>query len=188
MTQTSLKHLHTFEEYLTYDDGTENRYELVDGELLLMPPATDQHEAIITFLLIQLYLEIQRLGLNWQVRPSGTGVRTETRTSRLPDLTVMTSEQRRSMQGKSAILQSPPLLAVEVVSPKSVKQDYKQKKAEYQAKEIPEYWIIDPLTNKVSVLLLVDNSYQTTEFTATERIISLAFPELELTAQQVLQA
>lgn len=188
MTQTSLKHLYTFEEYLTYDDGTENRYELVDGELSLMPPPTGKHEAIITFLLIQLYLEIQHLGLDWQVRPSGTGVRTATRTSRLPDLCVMTAQQRQEIENSSAVLQSPPILAVEVVSPMSVKQDYKQKKAEYQAKKIPEYWIVDPLTNKISVLLLVDNSYQTTEFTATERIISLAFPELELTTQQVLQA
>lgn len=78
MTRTSLKHLDTFEEYLIYDDGTDNRYELVDGELLLMPPATGKHEAIITLLLIRFYLEIQRLGLDWQVRPSGTGVRTTT--------------------------------------------------------------------------------------------------------------
>lgn len=30
----------TFEEYLTYDDGSDNRYELFDGELLCMTPAT----------------------------------------------------------------------------------------------------------------------------------------------------
>lgn len=53
MIQTSPKHLDTFEEYLI----TENRYELVDGELLLMPPATGKHETIITLLLIRFYLE-----------------------------------------------------------------------------------------------------------------------------------
>ena len=64
----------TFEEYLAYDDGTDKRYEFEDGELLEMPPATGLHEAIITFLLIRFYLEIQRLGLPLQVRPSGTEV------------------------------------------------------------------------------------------------------------------
>ncbi len=39
MTQTTkTQKLLTFEEYLTYDDGTDTRYELVDGELVEMPP------------------------------------------------------------------------------------------------------------------------------------------------------
>jgi Uma2 family endonuclease len=37
MVQTATRNL-TFEEYLTCSDGTDNRYELADGELLLMTP------------------------------------------------------------------------------------------------------------------------------------------------------
>lgn len=37
MTSITLQHL-TFEEYFTYNDGTDDRYELVNGELVLMPP------------------------------------------------------------------------------------------------------------------------------------------------------
>lgn len=73
--------LYTFEEYLNYDDGTDIRYELEDGILLEMPPASDSHEAIITFLLLHLYQEIRRVNLNWEVRPSGTGVRTKSKNS-----------------------------------------------------------------------------------------------------------
>jgi len=122
-----VERLYTFEEYLTYDDGTDKRYELEDGVLLEMPPASDLHEAIITFLLIRFYLEIQRLGLDWQVRPGGTGVRTSVKKSRLPDLIVMTEEKRQSIQGKSAVLELPPLLIIEVVSAESVKRDYQKK-------------------------------------------------------------
>ena len=186
MTQTPVKL--SFEEYLTYDDSTENRYELVDAELVLMPPATGKHEAIITLLLIRFYLEIQRLRLDWQVRPSGTGVRTAKGKSRLTDLCVMTAQQKQEIDNSSAILQSPPLLVVEVVSPESVKRDYEQKPTEYAASQIPEYWIVDPLLNKVSVLLLVDGHYETTAFTEQQRIISQTFPELALTAEQVLSA
>jgi Uma2 family endonuclease len=46
--------LYDFGEYLTYDNGTEQRYELENGVLLEMPPASDSYEAIITFLLIHL--------------------------------------------------------------------------------------------------------------------------------------
>jgi Uma2 family endonuclease len=46
MVQTPTKRL-TFEEYLAYDDGTDNRYELVNGDLVLMPPPTGQHADIV---------------------------------------------------------------------------------------------------------------------------------------------
>ena len=40
----------TFEEYLTYSDGTDTRYELVNGELVTMSIGTGQHGEIIDFL------------------------------------------------------------------------------------------------------------------------------------------
>jgi Uma2 family endonuclease len=49
MTQTPVKL--TFEEYLTYDDGTDNRYELEDGVLILITPASPIHKVIINFLM-----------------------------------------------------------------------------------------------------------------------------------------
>jgi Uma2 family endonuclease len=67
MVQTSTKRI-AFEEYLTYDDGTANRYEFCDGALFLMTPPTGEHGAIAGLRLIPLYLEIQRLGLDWRVR------------------------------------------------------------------------------------------------------------------------
>lgn len=56
--------------------------------------------------------------------------------------------------------QTSPLLVVEVVSPDSVKRDYRHKRSEYAALEIPEYWIVDPLESKVSVLLWNDGLYE----------------------------
>lgn len=49
MVQTLAKRI-TFEDYLTYDDGTDNRYELFDGALLLITPPTGEHRAIAGFL------------------------------------------------------------------------------------------------------------------------------------------
>ncbi|MEQ8957682.1 MAG: Uma2 family endonuclease, partial [Coleofasciculus sp. C2-GNP5-27] len=42
MTQTPVKNL-TFEDYLSYDDGTDNIYELVDGKLVMVPLPTADH-------------------------------------------------------------------------------------------------------------------------------------------------
>jgi Uma2 family endonuclease len=60
------------------------------------------------------------------------------------------------MLDQSAVCQTSPLLVVEVVSPNLVKRDYRYKRSEYAALEIPEYWIVDPLESKVSVLLWND--------------------------------
>jgi Uma2 family endonuclease len=54
--------------------------------------------------------------------------------------------------------------------------------------KIPESWIVDWDESKVSVLLLVKGGYQRSEFTESERIISQTFPELTLTAEEVLSA
>lgn len=178
----------TFEEYLTYDDGSENRYELFDGELLCMTPATGQHGAIATFLLIQFYLEVQRLQLDWQVRQGETGVRTTDRRSRLPDVCVMTAEQAQAIQHRSAVLEAPPLLVVEVVSLDSVKRDYRYKRSEYAAMNIPEYWIVNPLEGKVSVLLLNEGFYDVTEFRGRDSVCSQTFPDLALTVERILSA
>jgi Uma2 family endonuclease len=194
MTTTTSKRL-TFEEYLEYDDGTDTRYELVDGELVPMAPASPIHIAIIRFVFLQLYREVSRLGLDLEVFNSEVGIRTRERSSRLPDVCVIQGEDWRQLlesKSKAAVLQVPLVLAVEVVSPgeKAKARDYNEKPQEYAQKGIPEYWIVDPNPGKqkVTVLRLVDGSYQVAEFRGIDRIISQAFPELSLSAKSILEA
>lgn len=56
----------TFEQYLNYDDATDNRYELVRGQLQLMNPPTLLHIKIAKFLERQFDREIERLGYFWE--------------------------------------------------------------------------------------------------------------------------
>jgi Uma2 family endonuclease len=50
----------------------------------------------------------------------------------------------------------PPRLVVEVVSPgkTNIDRDYRYKRSQYQARGIAEYWIVDPITQRVTVLTL----------------------------------
>lgn len=89
---------------------------------------------------------------------------------------------------RSAVTEIPPLLAVEVVSPESVNRDYRFKRSEYAALEIPEYWIVDPMKSKVTVLLWEEGLYEETVFTGNQNIVFRTFPELLLTVEQVLAA
>ena len=184
----------TFEEYLTYDDGTDNRYELVDGELVMVPLPTADHSDVVDLLSKTFSLEIEKLGLNWIVkRDVGTyvGIHPETgkERSRTPDLCVISQEQWNEVKANkkaAAVLKTPPLLIVEVVSPGDKRTDYKEKESEYKKAGVREYWIIDLLKSKITVLSLVNGDYQKTEFTNNQLITSGIFPELSLSAQKVL--
>jgi Protein of unknown function (DUF820). len=57
---------------------------------------------------------------------------------------------------------------------------------EYAEFGIPEYWIIDPLTEQITINFLINGSYQNTIFTGQQQIISQLFPELNLTVEQIL--
>ncbi len=195
MTQTPLKNL-TFEEYLTYDDGTDNRYELVDGELVMVPLPTAEHSDVIDLLCDAFREQIRLQDQPWKVKRDagvyiGKNPDTGKERSRTPDVCVMTAAQwaeLREDRSSAAVLRTPPLLVVEVVSPGSKKIDYESKQSEYESIKIPESWIVDLRKSQVSVLLLTDGRYEPTVFTGNQRIISQTFPELTLTASQVLSA
>jgi Uma2 family endonuclease len=82
----------------------------------------------------------------------------------------------------------PPVLVVEVVSPgkTNYERGYEDKRSQYQAREIPEYWLVDPNQQIVMVLTLEGNIYQETSFKADQRIISSIFLGFSLTAEQIL--
>jgi Uma2 family endonuclease len=177
----------SFEDYLQYDDGTDNRYELVKGRLEVMNPPTIRHLLIADFIRDSLKAEINRKKLPWLCFKEA-GVRTGLQKSRVTDICVVLQEQALDLLDKSAVFQTPPLLVVEVVSPESINRDYRYKRSEYAAAEIIEYWIVDPIQNQVSLLRLEEGFYEETVLTANQPIVSQFFPELTLTVDQVLAA
>lgn len=184
----------TLEDYLKYDDGTDIRYELVNGELIPMSLGMGQYEEIADFLNEKFRTQIEQLSQEWVSKQmiigiqSPRGVRWDT--VRVPDVVVIPREQWRELQHREAIIQlnePPPLLAVEVVSESTKSTDYRAKRAEYSVLNIPEYWIVDPLDSKVTVLVLVEGWYEAEEFAGTDRIQSAIFPNFDLTVDRVLR-
>lgn len=183
----------TFEEYLAYEDGTDTRYELVGGELVPMSLGTGIHAFIIKFLVRQIESVLSDLPESHEVFQGSVGVRSprggRLNTSRIPGITVLTLEQAKQLLGREAIIgfdEPPPSLVVEVVSPFTKKEDYKAKWAEYSVRNIPEYWIIDPLISVVTICVLEDGGYTSYEFRAGEKIQSPLLPSFNLSAAQVL--
>lgn len=177
----------SFEDYVAYDDDSAARYELVDGELVEITPPTFRHLLIAKFIEQCLEAEIHRSGPRWLCF-RGAGVRTGLLKSRLTDVCVVTLEQARELQGNALIFSTPPLLVVEVISPDSVTRDYRYKRTEYAALGIPEYWIVDPLQAKVTLLQLQEGLYEETVFVGTQPLLSPTFPGLDLTVTAILAA
>ena len=186
---TSAKRL-TFEEFLVYEEDSDTRYELVDGELVEMPTESNENCQIAKRLMFELakYVPIALLNLkDIEIEVSGRQAKV-----RLPDLIVLSEEGYALLQGKARNIitreMPPPILIVEVVSPgnENRTRDYRHKRTEYAARTIAEYWIIDPEERRITVCVWVDGQYEDTVFVGETRVESTVISEFELTAEQIL--
>lgn len=188
----------SFADYLQCDRTGDQRMELVEGRLepaerSKIAVGTGRHGEIADHLAQVFRAEAQRLNQPWTARVMMIGVRTlrgiGQNTARIPDMVVLPIEQWRNLQARVAVIdldEPPPLLVVEVVSESTRSSDYRAKQAEYAVRGIPEYWIVDPLAEKVSILTLSEGWYDSVEITGEAIGRSALFPELALSAQGIL--
>ncbi|MBE9011977.1 Uma2 family endonuclease [Pseudanabaenaceae cyanobacterium LEGE 13415] len=185
----------SIDEYLNYDNSKNARHELVNGELIELPNEDPRNLIIARFLLIyfvtQMGLSLDRVGDKQQIALNSSEV-----TAREPDLTVHSEASAAALltqtQPLLAIEMPPPLLVIEVVSPgnpgsPNYDRDYVEKRKEYAARGIAEYWLIDPGRSVVLVLTLENGNYKGREFRGNDAIVSLIFPNVQLTAAQILR-
>lgn len=81
-----------------------------------------------------------------------------------------------------------PLLVVEVVSESTKNADHRAKRVEYNVLNIPEYWVVDPTEEHVIVFNLIEDLYEAQTFVGQAQIVSVIFPALALSVDQVLTA
>jgi len=187
MTLATTKPL-TLEEYLNYDDGTDTRYELVDGRLVALSTESDINDRIASFLyayFLQMGIPYYRLSMKAQIAVSG-----KLANARQPDLMVLSDASASALEGARQRLLThdmpPPDLVVEVVSPRQADRDYRHKRTEYAGRHIAEYWILDPIEQRVTVLVWIDGLYEETTYTSDQSIVSRLFPAMALSASQIL--
>jgi Uma2 family endonuclease len=192
MTQAAVQPRFTFHEWSTYTDGSDTRYELVDGELKPMSLGTGNYGRIAKLLEHAIDAEIRRLQLAWTAERFSIGVQSPRGsrwdTGRIPDITVLSLEQWEQLQNREAVIalnEPPPILVIEVVSPSTALEDYRAKLAEYAVLDIAEYWIVDPIKTTVTVGTLQNGLYDLTPFVGDDRILSSTFQDLVLTPNQI---
>ena len=182
--------LMTIEGYLNYDDGTDTRYELVNGELVKIPTESPLNCQIAKFLMFEFAKHLPIILIchkDIQIIVSGRRAKV-----RLPDLVVLSEEGYAAFAGQrsNTITQEmpAPVLVVEVVSPgkENRDRDYRYKRTDYAARGINEYWIIDPEMRQITICLWVEGQYEDKIYTGDMQISSTVVAGFALTVEQVL--
>lgn len=121
------------------DDG--NRYEVIEGTLLVSPAPSLLHQSAVLELAALLLAYAKGAGLTVHVAPAA--VTWSDRTEVQPDvLAIPLVDGRPAARFEDVGRLS---LAVEVLSPTTLRADRFMKRREYQKRGVPEYWIVDPV-------------------------------------------
>ena len=147
----------TYEEFLDWADE-DTWAEWVDGEVIILSPASLLHQALDTFLLSVLtsFVSFRDLGIvlgppfQMKTGPDLPG--------REPDVIFVAREHLDRL--RDVYLDGPADLVVEIVSPDSRTRDSQDKLHEYEEGGVPEYWVLDPFRREAKFYQLgEDGSY-----------------------------
>ena len=148
------------------DDG--NRYELIDGALIVTPSPSPPHQDVVLGLAFVLrpvcprHLKLYVAPLDVELAPN---------TVVQPDVLVAERSMINDRQ-----LTGPPVLAVEVLSPSTRHLDLAFKRARYEAAGCASYWVVDPLTPSIICWDLVDGEYREVARAAGQEQVTLTRP------------
>jgi Uma2 family endonuclease len=149
-----LQGLWTEEQYLRLTDQTNRFIEFTEGYVEVLPMPTRKHQAISRFLFLALLAFVQRLGGTVFYAP--LRVRVAPGRFREPDLVLLLDVNDPRNQNAFWLGAD---LVVEIVSPDHAERGTVMKRADYAAAGIPEYWIVNPEEETITVLKLEGGAY-----------------------------
>ena len=150
-----LQGLWSVEQYLALTNQTNRLIEYTDGVIEALPMPTDRHQAISLFLLLSLLAFVRPRGGIVFYAP----LRLEVRSGKFrePDLLLLMQADDPRRQNEYWLGAD---LVVEIVSPDKPQRDTEEKPRDYADAGIPEYWIVNPLTDTITVLVLDGTTYR----------------------------
>ena len=147
----------TYEEYLVSPE-IKARYDIVDGEIIMPPSPSLEHQTILLrlVLLVHQFASENQLG---QVRfaPLDVVIQREPLRTRQPDL-LFVSNERAGILGQ--VIEGAPDLVVEVLSPANTRSDIAGKLEDYATLGVGECWLVSPEARSVEVLELGQGQWQ----------------------------
>ena len=142
------------EAYLWLTDRSRCLVEFTDGRIEELPWPTFTHQAVLLFLYRLFHEYLQPRGGVAMV--SALRMRVREGKYRAPDLLMLRERSDRRCQDRYWLGAD---LVAEVVSPDDPDRDLVEKRADYAEAGIPEYWIVDPRDETITVLALEGEAY-----------------------------
>jgi len=169
----------TYEEWQAMDFGENARSELIDGLIYMMSSPSRRHQAISGNIFGQLFNHLS--GKKCKAFFSPFAVRLEDDTEVQPDLVVICDPKKLTPSGCTGA----PDLVIEILSPSTSRHDRYTKFMLYMKAGVPEYWIVDPEDNAVTICRLTETGYLTTVHTDTDTATVNALPGFEMNLSAV---
>jgi len=137
-------------------------YEIVDGEVHLLPTPTLKHQLVQAKLMnrIRSYLNLNRLG-ELLAAPFDFVVRREPLRTRQPDLFFLSSAREAEWRDRLSEprLEIAPDLVIELLSPSDTYQRWKEKLQDYHHLGVREVWAVDVAAGEIEVLVRKEGGY-----------------------------
>ncbi len=163
----------TYEEWLALPE-VEGVEEVVNGEIVRMPPNKWNHTRVVEALARQLRARLDPEATQVVTSVFGLVVRREPLALRVPDLAVFHADQIVEQDG---YIHSAPELVVEVLSPANTRSERSEKLRDYESLGVPEVWVVSPEAQTVEVLLLQNGQLATTKLLREGQLTPTRFPE-----------
>lgn len=162
------------------DDG--HRYEVINGVLYIMPAPTLGHQSANNLIAYYLTTYVQIAGLG-RVFTAPVDVELATDYTVQPDVVVVLNANKDILTDQKIV--GAPDLVVEISSPGTVGYDRNEKQAAYLRAGVREYWLADPATKTVEVLVLAEGKYRSLGVFQNKALLpSQVVPNLPVQVQQ----
>jgi Uma2 family endonuclease len=181
----------TYEDYLALPE-TKRRYDIIDGEMIMAPAPTPEHQWFLgnAYMNLRAFVEAHRLGIVL-FAPVDVLIMRDPLRVRQPDLLYINAERFGDKPLNEILRQNPleiaPDLAVEVLSPTNTRVDMESKCADYGKIGVRECWLVSPEARTVEVLRLTPQSAETIGLYGTGSVVrSNVLSDMELKVNTIL--
>jgi Uma2 family endonuclease len=173
----------TYADYAALPEPEGYRYEIIDGVLYMAPAPVPEHENISSLVAARLVAVVDDAGLG---RVFGSPDIDVDGSTLRPDAVVVLNANAGAVAEKRLV--GPPDLVVEIASPSTAAYDRdaeQGKQGAYARIGVREYWIVDPQTRSIEVMVLDDDHYTSlATFTGDDEVRSRVLPELAMAARR----
>ena len=174
----------TYEEWLNMPEVEDAIEEVVNGEIVTMPPPKLPHASVVENLRDIVGAQLNRQIFRIYITNFGLVIRRDPLTCRVPDLAVF---RRSNMVVVDGYIHSTPELAVEVLSPANRRSEREEKLRDYESLGVPEIWVVSPEAQTFEILLLKEQKLTTVALLRDGALRPTQFPEVTVDIAAVWQ-